>query len=291
MHTLAEDLLLLALDDENGTVSWQRANALPAGLGGALLMDLALQERITSVDNKILVADPSLTGDALLDAALATIRDARRPRNAKHWVEKLGGPKGLRDELARRLVARGILREQEHTFLWVFHGQRFPTSDPGPESSLRGRLRDVVLTGAAPDTRTVLLLSLVNACDLAKGIFARADRKQVKRRIKELVEGEQLGKAVSGGCGVGRVHDYGGQRLVQLSRSGSPDATTRNVGCGDEARSVQWRTSLLTSAIGRQLPNGVGGVDAASSVVIIVARRGEIVRRRAQDGLNLGRVQ
>jgi hypothetical protein len=186
------------LDDDKGTVSWQRASALPHALGGALLMDLALQERVDSVDKKIIPNDVSPTGDEVLDAALATIRDARKPRDAKHWVKQLGGRKGLKEQLARRLVARGILREQEHTFLWIFHNQRFPTSDPGPESSLRGWIRDVTLAGSEPDTRTLLLLSLVNACNLTNGLFSKEERKQAKRRIKELVEGEQFGKAVGG---------------------------------------------------------------------------------------------
>lgn len=198
MQTLAEDLLLLALDDDRGTVSWQRSTELSYGLGGALLTDLALQERIDSVDKKIVISDPSPTGDRLLDAALATTRAPKKPRDAKHWVEKLGGRNGLKEQLARRPVARGILREQEHTFLWVFHDPRFPTSDPGPETSIRDQIRDVAVAGAEPDTRTLLLFSLVSTCNLTDGLFTREERKQAKLRIKDLVEGEQFGKAVSG---------------------------------------------------------------------------------------------
>jgi golgi phosphoprotein 3 len=198
MRTLAEDLLLLALDDDKGSVSWQRSDALSHGLGGALLMDLALHDRIDTPDKKVVLTNSSPIGDEVLDAALETIRSSDRPRDAKHWVNKLGGRKGLRKQLARRLVQRGILREQEHTFLWVFHHQSFPTSDPDPESELRGRLRDVVLTGAEPDVRTLLLLSLVKACSLTDSLFAKEERKQAKRRIEELVDDEQLGRAVGG---------------------------------------------------------------------------------------------
>jgi hypothetical protein len=198
MQTLAEDLLLLALDDDKGTVSWARSTELQYGLGGALLMDLALQERIDSLDKKIVLVDPSSTGDEVLDGALDTIRASNKLRDAKHWVEELGGRKGLKEKLARRLVAHGILHEQERAFLWVLHDHRFPTGDPGPESSLRRRIRDIALGTAEPDTRTLLLLSLVNACDLASGLFSREERTQATRRIKKLVEGEQFGKAVGG---------------------------------------------------------------------------------------------
>jgi hypothetical protein len=198
MQTLAEDLLLLALHDDKGTVSWPRSAALRHGLGGALLMDLALQGRIDALDEKLVLVNPSPTGDEVLDAALDTIRASTKPRDAKHWVEQLGGRVGLKDQLARRLVACGILREQEHAFLWVFRDHFFPTDDPGPEASLRGRIRGVALGGIEPDPRTLLLLSLVNACDLADGLFSREERAQATRRIKELVEGEQFGKAVGG---------------------------------------------------------------------------------------------
>ncbi|HLT18188.1 MAG TPA: GPP34 family phosphoprotein [Thermomicrobiales bacterium] len=196
MRTLAEDLLLLGLDDDKGTVSWQHATAFPYGLGGALLIDLARQGRIDTVDDKIVVTDPTPTGDDVLDEALQTIQASKKPRDARHWVGKLGGRKGLKEQLARRLVERGILREEEHKFLWIFQSPRFPTSDPGPEASLRGQIRDVVLAGIQPDERLLLLLSLIKATDLTNQIFERGERRQAKRRIKELVEGEEFGRAV-----------------------------------------------------------------------------------------------
>jgi hypothetical protein len=196
MQTLAEDLLLLALDNDKGTVSWARSSALHYGLGGALLMDLALNGRIDLREEKIVIVDPSPTSDAFLDTALDTIRASQRLRDARHWVGQLGGRAELQEQLARRLVQRGIVREQEHEFLRVFHGNRFPTSDFGPEAMLRDQLRDAALGIAEPDIRTRMLLSLVNACDLADGLFSREERPQGRRRIKALVEGEQFGVAV-----------------------------------------------------------------------------------------------
>ncbi|HET9017056.1 MAG TPA: GPP34 family phosphoprotein [Thermomicrobiaceae bacterium] len=196
METLAEDLLLLGLDDESGAVSWQHATALPYGLGGALLMDLTLLGRLGTAGGLVTVVDPSPTGDTVLDAALAMIRAASRPRDATHWVRALGERAGLREELARRLVARGILREEERSFLRVFHSERFPTGDPDPELALRGRIREVTLAGVPSDDRTLMLISLVNACGLTDVLFTRDERGAAKRTIKALVEGEQFGKAV-----------------------------------------------------------------------------------------------
>jgi hypothetical protein len=159
-------------------------------------MDLALQERMDSVDHKIIVLDPSPTGDDVLDAALETIHTSTEPHDDKHWVKQLGGRTDLKEQLARHLVTRGILREEEHAFLWVFQSPRFPTSDPGPEASVRGRIREVVLAGAEPDARMLMLLSLINACHLTDDLFAEEERRRAELRVKDLVEGEQFGQAV-----------------------------------------------------------------------------------------------
>lgn len=202
MQTLAEDLLLLALDDDQGTVSWSRpASELSYGLGGALLMDLALLGRVAGVDQKIVPAESAPIEDAVLDAALDTIRAASKPQDAKHWVKKLGDQKGLKEQLAHRLVDRGILREEAHTLLWVFHDPRYPTADPVPEATIRNQIRSAVLDHAEPEARTLLLLSLVQACNLTDHVFAHEERREAKQRIKELIEDEQIGQAVGEAVG------------------------------------------------------------------------------------------
>ena len=192
----AEELLVLALDNGAGTVSWRHAPALPYGLGGALLLDLALRGRVASVDGRIVVGDPAPTGNAVLDDTLAAIRAAAQPHDPQYWVRQLGGGKGLQARLAHRLVVRGILREQERTVLRVFHAAHFPTGDAGPDAALGARLRAAVLGDATPDPRTMLLLSLLHACHLADGLFAPEERVEARRRVQALVKGEPFGAAV-----------------------------------------------------------------------------------------------
>ena len=196
MFTLAEELLILALQDDSGTVSWSRKTTIRYGLGGALLMELALQDRIRCLGGTIELVDPSPTGDEVLDSALRTIRGSDRLRDARYWVGQLGSRTGLTDQLARRLVAQGILHEQDRTLLRVFHDCRYPTTDPRPESRLRCRIRDVALGDAEPDTRTLLLLSLVNSCKLEDLVFSPEELHQARRQIKAIVEGEQFGNAI-----------------------------------------------------------------------------------------------
>jgi hypothetical protein len=194
--TLAEELLLLALDDAKGTIAMSTSQALGYGLAGATLMDLTLMGRLTS-DKNLVVVDATPTGDALLDQALATIAAAKRARDSKHWVRALGtGIKRHREQLEERLVQRGILHHEEHRILGVIPSPRYPTDDPQPETNSRARIRAAVLGDAPLDARTVTLISIAKACNLLDGLFSREERNATKGRVAEIIRGEALGNAV-----------------------------------------------------------------------------------------------
>ena len=65
--SLAEELLLLSLRDDKGTVVNSASMGLPFGLAGAVLMELALQEKIRIEGKKLVAAPAGEIGDAILD--------------------------------------------------------------------------------------------------------------------------------------------------------------------------------------------------------------------------------
>jgi Golgi phosphoprotein 3 len=198
MLTLAEELLLLAVDDEKGNVLSASSMGLDYGLSGAVLMELILRDKVRSEGKKLIVVDSGPTGDDILDEALTRIQQAKRPRNTESWVSKMTGVvKNLRGRLLDRLIENGILRKEEHRILWVIPSKRYPTDDASPENEIRLRIRSVVLGQEKSDARMTVLISLINACDLVSEVFTKEERKSAKKRIKEISEGEHLGKAVS----------------------------------------------------------------------------------------------
>jgi len=126
----AEEVMLLLLHDENGRFERVPDWSLGYALGGGVLMDLALEHRIdTDLDNLILVDDTPL-GDSLLDSTLADIAAAEDKRDARFWVERTAGRADeIREEALSRLVQSGILEVQEDRFLWVFRSRRYPVVD------------------------------------------------------------------------------------------------------------------------------------------------------------------
>src|SRR4051794_3792158 len=105
---LADELLLLAYS-EKGT-SQLSQYAVDLGLGGAVLLELALAERFDVRDGKIVVVDPGPLGDPVLDDALIRVASDKKARSPRDWVRKLSDQ--LRERLLDNLVAIGVLARE-----------------------------------------------------------------------------------------------------------------------------------------------------------------------------------
>ena len=195
---LPEHLLLLALNDDKGSVVQSSALALPYGLAGALIMELSLRGRVKVEETILAEVSTDPTGDDILDEALQALAECERDKSAEYWIARPDSlVKGLKQRLLDRLVERGVLRREEHRFLWLVPYNRYPTQDAAAERDIRQRVHDVVLRGAEADEPTALLLSLVHACDLAKEVFPDHDAGDVKQKLKVFAESSQVAKAVA----------------------------------------------------------------------------------------------
>ena len=193
MLRLAECLVLLALDDEKGTVRGLDAGALDLGLAGALLAELDLQERIALTMRTVTVRDATSVGEPLLDETLALVAGNTRQRNAKGWVEEVAHRvKHVRERLCEGLVARGVLHREEHSTLLLFHRVHYPTGDPAPEEMLRAALQAAAAGQPPIEPRLLMLLSLARACDLLDGLAA----KDARKAVAALINAEPWGEAV-----------------------------------------------------------------------------------------------
>ncbi|WP_031074908.1 GOLPH3/VPS74 family protein [Streptomyces sp. NRRL WC-3742] len=193
--TLAEEVLLLTLDDESG-VAKERAGAAWA-IPGALLAELALAGRVVLEDGKVSAVGREPVGEPLLDGCLGRLvawAEGRRTAKASDWLlkDRATAPS---DTLAR-LVERGLVTEERHKALGIFPVRRYPEADGSVERALRERLAAVVLHGAEPDARTGALIALLHASDLHRSAFPDVPRKAVAPRFAEIAEGEWADRSV-----------------------------------------------------------------------------------------------
>lgn len=196
---LHEEILLLALRDEEGTV--QTGSLYAYAVAGAFLAELIVRRRIELVQDgknrRVRVIDPEPVGDAILDDVLTAMVDSRRERTAVDWVNRLAGEKDLRDRLTAGLCASGILREEEKDVLLFFKRRVYPMIDPEPEREVVDRLSAAIFTDGAVEARTIVLLSLADRTRLLPMVFDEADLEGCRSRIEKLIAGEALGQVLA----------------------------------------------------------------------------------------------
>ncbi|MFF5295033.1 GOLPH3/VPS74 family protein [Paractinoplanes globisporus] len=192
--SIAEEFLLLAYDEDGTPLT--DGTRLDNGLGGAILLELALARRVDIQDKRVIVTDQAPTGDALADEALARIAEDK-PRKPGHWVTKLS--KQARPRILEKLVADGVLTVEKDKVLWVFPRTKYPSASgepPAVEAAARERIRAAVLGTGPVEPRTGALCALVAATELDRKILGGVDPKQVKARLKEIGEGSWAADAV-----------------------------------------------------------------------------------------------
>ena len=198
-NLIAEDLLLLLLDDQTGKMT--NSSSLRTGVGGALLVELALTEAVRVVEDPGFLArakvEPTSVlspDDSVLADALVKIRE--KPRTAQDLVDRLG--KDQRDVLLGRLADRGILNRDEGRVLGLFPRTTWPTRDSSYETALRQRLRDVLVRNAEPDPRTAALIAVLSAMGIAHKVVddEGTGGRPLKARAKQVAEGNWAAKAV-----------------------------------------------------------------------------------------------
>ncbi|MBC8009187.1 MAG: GPP34 family phosphoprotein [Burkholderiales bacterium] len=199
-HALSfvEDILLLSLDDDTGALLPLPVMGLDYALAGALLADLALANRIDTDPNQLVVLDHAPIGDPLLDRALGTITTSTSPQPVSHWLGVFASERATLERAAlERLVARGILRQEEKKFLWVFGLRRYPTVDNQERTEVRTRLSALILGDELPDPRDAVLISLLTACHLLARIFDESRYHARSERIATLARMDLVGREVA----------------------------------------------------------------------------------------------
>ena len=198
MLTFAEEILLLFLDDDSGKFENMYYEEFKYALAGAVLMDLALRGKIDTDLEKLSVADPTPTGEKILDGFLKEISDTEEEMNTFYWVSEIAKSGAeIRDMALESLVDRGILRVEEKKILWVIGVRRYPTVDDTQEKEVRKRLSDLLNSDEIPTPHDVVLVSLADTFELFPHIIGEYEAKKLAPRIEQISKLDLIGQSVS----------------------------------------------------------------------------------------------
>jgi hypothetical protein len=199
MTLIAEDLLLLLLDDETGAL--RASSQIQVALGGAVLAELALGDHVVVGEKqgfwhtaKVRAKDPR-PEHPLLAEAWTTVGE--KERSAQDLVSRLG--KGLKDRIATDLAGRGLLRREEDRVLGVFPRTRWPAADSTHEAGVRRELEAALHQGQEPQPRAGSLVAILSALDQAHKVLDHPGMSngEVKKRAKAIAQGDWAAKGVA----------------------------------------------------------------------------------------------
>ena len=198
MLTFPEEIVLLLLDETKGEFVPLPESVFAIVMGGAALMDLALHNRIDTDLEKLMVVDRSPLGDDILDDVLAGLGKAKSELTIPDALYDAAlNAETYRTRALKRLIAHGVLREENGRHLWIFHTRRYPAIDGREQEEVRARLRQVLLGDEIPEPRDIVLICLVDACALTGFVLSQDELDAVTPRLEQLRKMDLIGQAVT----------------------------------------------------------------------------------------------
>ena len=203
MLRFTEEILLLLHSEERGDFAPGLApHSLHTVLAGAVLMDLALENRIDTDPEHLILVDATPLADDLLDPTLADIARDTGARDLGYWVAQTAKQGDeIRDKALARLVQRGILEaESEGIFFLsrlVSRSRRYPTIDGQRVEEVRLRIMRVLFTDEIPDPRDIVIICLADASGVFKNILSQSELSEVQDRIELIGNMDLIGQSVT----------------------------------------------------------------------------------------------
>ena len=200
----AEEVLVFLLDKQIGHMAPVPDRTLRFVMAGAVLMDLALEDRIDTDMKRLLLVNPTPVGDDLLDPSLAMIAEDADNQDAAQWVERLATSEivgSVRERAINRLIERRILERETGGFLsltrWVARAGRYPRVSGPAGREVEERIMGILFAEDVPAPRDAMLIALIDACGVFDRVLSREERAEVADRIDLLGRLDLIGRAVS----------------------------------------------------------------------------------------------
>jgi len=187
MFTLPEELLLLSIHEAKGAFFGSALERLKPGLAGAILAELALVGKIQAgANHRLQVIDPNQAQDEALNKVIETLNEAGKERKFGYWIEVIGQKaEKYQGKIVESLIQKGVFTQDDERMLWVIPSPLQPEVKASTKYVVSKRLRGIALAQENFETRDLVLLSLVRACDLLDLVFLRDERKLAAQFINE----------------------------------------------------------------------------------------------------------
>ncbi|MYC28004.1 MAG: cytochrome P450 [Nitrospira sp. SB0662_bin_26] len=199
--SLPEELILMLLNEDNGYFHQVPGWDLNCAVAGAVLAELSLLSRIDTDMESLFLVDKTETGDPALDPILKEIASEPLQRNTQFWIERLAPhAESVIDLTLDRLVALKILEYHDGDF-WTLTHTSWETEvyDDSPSGTagqfIKTRISRAIFMNEIPDPRDIIVICLVNTCDVFRFIFQLDEESE--ERIQLICKMDLIGRSIA----------------------------------------------------------------------------------------------
>lgn len=191
MLSIAEQILLISLDDATGQTAPLPMGVLDVVLASALVMDLAFAAQLSMGSQGLRLSPSKPLEDSLLGEVLSILKEdglevypldaAIRKLSSPHWEWS--------KKLADSLVSRRILEAHEERQLWFFKTKVYPMVDGGEERTCREHIRELLLSDkAVSEPKDLVLISLLARSGLLDQLISQAEKVQCQAKVEAILQ-------------------------------------------------------------------------------------------------------
>ena len=199
--SLLDEFVLTLLNEESGYFRQVPGWDLNCAVIGAVLGELSLLSRIDTDMDSLILLDRTETGDPALDPILEKIAAEPVQRNAQYWIERLAPrAESIIDLTLDRLVDLKILQHHDGDFCSLARGgcQKDTYARSGEGTAVdfvKTRLGRAIFANEIPDPRDIIIICLINTCDVLRFIFDLDEESE--RRVEFIGKMDLIGRSIA----------------------------------------------------------------------------------------------
>lgn len=194
--SIPEEILLLSLGETKGAIP--DSKKFEVVLSASILMDLALQNRLDSDLEKLILVKDTPTGDPVLDESIALMFKKQEDRDPAYWIAQIAlRSREFVEFILANLTVKRIVTIERKKVLWLFTSRKFPLLNDGEIKEIRNRVHTLIFSDAIPDVKDIVLVSLLHYGDMLSAVFTSEEIIAGKERIEQIAKMDLIGQAIS----------------------------------------------------------------------------------------------
>ena len=172
------------------------------GIPGALLLDLALDDRIDLKDSRLLLKSARVADKGIMGDLATMISGTAVPKKTGYWIRKLARHynKYLK-QILKDLEHKRLVRLEDRKFLGLIPYQKSYLIESYTRSNLIRQLKGSIMVTRDPAGDNMALAGLVEACRMHRLLTTdreelRTIKTQMKKTVKESPVTDAVGKTI-----------------------------------------------------------------------------------------------